>query len=123
MANRPDSMTFVLIDYKGGSAFKDCARLPHTVGMVSDLDGHLTERALASLAAELKRREEMLLHAGAKDIEDYWDTRRLRPGELEPLPRLVLIIDEFAALVARAARLRRPGWSTSPGAAARSACT
>jgi len=97
--NRPDAMTFVLIDYKGGSAFKDCARLPHTVGMVSDLDGHLTERALASLSAELKRREEILLHAGAKDIEDYNDTRRLQP-RLAPLPRLVLIIDEFASLVA-----------------------
>ncbi len=98
-ANRPDAMTFVLIDYKGGSAFKDCARLPHTVGMVSDLDGHLTERALASLSAELKRREEILLHAGAKDIEDYNDTRRLKP-RLGPLPRLILIIDEFASLVA-----------------------
>jgi S-DNA-T family DNA segregation ATPase FtsK/SpoIIIE len=99
VANRPDAMTFVLIDYKGGSAFKDCARLPHTVGMVSDLDGHLTQRALASLSAELKRREELLLHAGAKDIEDYWDELRRQPG-LEPLPRLVLIIDEFASLVA-----------------------
>src|SRR6266542_1797979 len=76
-----------------------CARLPHTVGMVSDLDGHLTQRALASLSAELKRREELLLHAGAKDIEDYWVQRRRQPG-LEPLPRLVLIIDEFASLVA-----------------------
>jgi S-DNA-T family DNA segregation ATPase FtsK/SpoIIIE len=101
VANRPDAMTFVLIDYKGGSAFKDCARLPHTVGMVSDLDGHLTVRALDSLGAELKRREEMLLHSGAKDIEDYWDTKRLRPEmNLEPMPRLVLIIDEFAAMVA-----------------------
>ena len=108
-ANRPDAMNFVLIDYKGGSAFKDCARLPHTVGMVSDLDGHLTERALASLAAELKRREEVLLHAGAKDIEDYWEmmTRSKAPGRQaggrppgEPLPRLMLVIDEFASLVA-----------------------
>jgi DNA segregation ATPase FtsK/SpoIIIE, S-DNA-T family len=99
VANRPDAMTFVLIDYKGGSAFKDCARLPHTVGMVSDLDGHLTERALASLSAELKRREEILLHAGAKDIEDYGDARRSDPALL-PLPRLVLVIDEFASLVA-----------------------
>jgi S-DNA-T family DNA segregation ATPase FtsK/SpoIIIE len=98
VVNRPDAMTFVLIDYKGGSAFKDCARLPHTVGMVSDLDGHLTQRALASLSAELKRREEILLHAGAKDIEDYWDTRLRQPG-LAPLPRLALIIDEFASLV------------------------
>jgi DNA segregation ATPase FtsK/SpoIIIE, S-DNA-T family len=94
-ACRPDAMTFVLIDYKGGSAFKDCARLPHTVGMVTDLDGHLTERALASLSAELRRREQVLLQAGTKDIEDYWDSR-----PAEPLPRLVLVIDEFASLVA-----------------------
>lgn len=99
VANRPDALNFVLIDYKGGSAFMDCARLPHTVGMVSDLDAHLTERALASLAAELKRREEILFETGTKDIEDYNDTRRLRPG-LEPMARLVLIIDEFASLVA-----------------------
>ena len=69
------------------------------MGVVSDLDGHLTERALASLSAELKRREEILLQAGTKDIEDYWDARRADPG-LEPLPRLALIIDEFASLVA-----------------------
>jgi S-DNA-T family DNA segregation ATPase FtsK/SpoIIIE len=113
LANRPDAMNFVLVDYKGGSAFKDCARLPHTVGMVTDLDGHLTQRALASLSAELKRREELLLRAGAKDIEDYWTERRRRsspghphgvprtpPAGLEPLPRLVLVIDEFASLVA-----------------------
>jgi DNA segregation ATPase FtsK/SpoIIIE, S-DNA-T family len=107
-ANRPDAMNFVLIDYKGGSAFKDCARLPHTVGMVSDLDGHLTERALASLAAELKRREEILLRAGAKDIEDYWEATSRARGRFapaaasaaEPLPRLMLVIDEFASLVA-----------------------
>ncbi|MFE5257260.1 FtsK/SpoIIIE domain-containing protein [Streptomyces coelicoflavus] len=99
VVNRPDALNYVLIDYKGGSAFMDCARLPHTVGMVSDLDAHLTERALASLAAELHRREKILFDAAAKDIEDYNDTRRLRP-ELEPMPRLVLVIDEFASLVA-----------------------
>ncbi|MCT7352113.1 FtsK/SpoIIIE domain-containing protein [Streptomyces sp. 15-116A] len=99
VVNRPDALNYVLIDYKGGSAFMDCARLPHTVGMVSDLDSHLTERALASLAAELHRRERILLDAAAKDIEDYNDTRKLRP-ELEPMPRLVLVIDEFASLVA-----------------------
>jgi len=99
VANRPDALNFVLIDYKGGSAFQDCARLPHTVGMVSDLDTHLTERALASLAAELHHRETVLFRAGTKDIEDYDDARRIRP-DLEPMPRLVLIIDEFASLVA-----------------------
>jgi len=96
--NRPDDMTFVLIDYKGGAAFKDCAALPHTVGMVTDLDGHLTERALESLAAELRRREHLLLRAGAKDIEDYQAGRAASDGP--PLPRLVLVIDEFAAMAA-----------------------
>ncbi|GAA0387889.1 hypothetical protein Acor_74420 [Acrocarpospora corrugata] len=134
VANRPDEMTFVLIDYKGGAAFKECVRLPHTVGMVSDLDGHLTQRALTSLAAEIRRRERLLLDAGAKDIEDYLEsrdaaergttwvlgasgvtqskvtglfdrpspaaTRTTQSRQLPPLPRLVLIIDEFAALVA-----------------------
>jgi S-DNA-T family DNA segregation ATPase FtsK/SpoIIIE len=72
VANRPDEMTFVLVDYKGGSAFKPTAsQLPHTVGMVTDLDPHLVERALTSLSAELTRREHILAAAGAKDIEDY----------------------------------------------------
>ena len=125
VANRPDEMTFVLVDYKGGSAFKDCAQLPHTVGMVTDLDGPLTVRALDTLGAELKRREEMLLHPpGAKDIEDYWDTRRLRPElNLEPMPRLVLIIDEFAAMVAELLGRRPRAHRHRLAAAARSACT
>ncbi|WP_285773336.1 FtsK/SpoIIIE domain-containing protein [Microtetraspora sp. NBRC 13810] len=98
-ANRPDEMTFVLIDYKGGAAFKECVRLPHTVGMVTDLDGHLTGRALSSLAAEIRRRERLLLAAGAKDIEDYQELAAGPGRRRAPLPRLVLIIDEFAALV------------------------
>lgn len=95
VANRPDAMTFVLVDYKGGAAFKDCARLPHTVGMVTDLDGHLVERALSSLNAELKTREQLLALAGSKDIEDYWEAGAPHGA----LARLVIVIDEFASLV------------------------
>ena len=80
VANTPENMTFVLVDYKGGSAFKDCVHLPHTVGMVTDLDAHLVERALESLGAELHRREHMLAEVGAKDIEDYQDLVRRNPG-------------------------------------------
>ena len=71
VANRPDELTFVLIDYKGGSAFAECEQLPHTVGMVTDLDPHQVERALGSLSAELTRREHILAAVGAKDIEAY----------------------------------------------------
>jgi DNA segregation ATPase FtsK/SpoIIIE, S-DNA-T family len=96
--NRPDAMTFVLVDYKGGAAFKDCVDLPHTVGMVTDLDTHLVERALVSLGAELHRREHILADAGAKDIEDYVDLSKSRSG-LAPMPRLLIVIDEFASMV------------------------
>ncbi len=95
VANRPDEMAFVLVDYKGGAAFKDCARLPHTVGTVTDLDGHLTERALQSLGAELRRRETLLRTAGCKDLDDYL---RQAPAGSPPIPRLVLVVDEFATL-------------------------
>ena len=97
VVNRPDAMTFVLVDYKGGSAFKDCVRLPHTVGMVTDLDTHLVERALESLGAELRRREHILAAAGTKDLEDYLVAMRRDPS-LAPLPRLLIVIDEFASL-------------------------
>jgi len=99
LANRPDALTFVLVDYKGGSAFAACARLPHVVGMVTDLDEHLVSRALASLTAELRRREHLLGAAGAKDLEDYWRLAD-RDASLAAVPRLVLVIDEFAGLVA-----------------------
>jgi S-DNA-T family DNA segregation ATPase FtsK/SpoIIIE len=99
VVNRPDEMTFVLVDYKGGSAFAECADLPHTVGLVTDLDTHLVERALVSLGAELRRREHQLAQAGAKDILDYLDKRNRGGNILPPLPRLLLVIDEFASMV------------------------
>lgn len=93
LANRPDALNFVLVDYKGGSAFAACSELPHCAGLITDLDGHLVSRALESLSAELKRRELLLAEAGAKDIGDYWARTGAR------LPRLVIVVDEFASLV------------------------
>jgi S-DNA-T family DNA segregation ATPase FtsK/SpoIIIE len=90
--NRPDELNVLLVDFKGGAAFGPCARLPHTVGMVTDLDGALAERALTSLTAELRRREAVLAEAGAKDLDDY---RRRGCGTV---PRLVIVVDEFATL-------------------------
>jgi S-DNA-T family DNA segregation ATPase FtsK/SpoIIIE len=94
-SNSPDDVSFVLIDYKGGAAFADCARLPHTVGLVTDLDPHLTQRALRSLNAELRRREALFARAAVKDLDAYRDAPR---HDAEPIGRLVLVVDEFAAL-------------------------
>ncbi|WP_051433408.1 FtsK/SpoIIIE domain-containing protein [Promicromonospora kroppenstedtii] len=98
VVNTPETMNFVLVDYKGGAAFSQCEQLPHTVGMVTDLDTHLVERALDSLRAELTFREHVLAAAGAKDLEDYLDAQGR--GYVGPtLPRLMIVIDEFASMV------------------------
>jgi len=92
-AYSPEHVTFLYVDYKGGSAFADCVRLPHTVGLVTDLTPHLVERALTSLRAELHFRERLLAAKGAKDLETL-----VRSGEAAAPPSLVIVIDEFAAL-------------------------
>jgi S-DNA-T family DNA segregation ATPase FtsK/SpoIIIE len=97
LGNRPDEMTFLLVDYKGGAAFRGCAQLPHVVGVVTDLDGHLTTRALTSLTAELRRRERLLAQVGLSSVEEYGRARRRDP-ELPRLPRVVIVVDEFRVL-------------------------
>jgi DNA segregation ATPase FtsK/SpoIIIE, S-DNA-T family len=91
----PELVNFVLIDYKGGSSFRSCKLLPHTVGFVTDLDEGLAERAITSLNAELRRREHLITgDGGAKDIIEY---RQLHPDA--PIPSVLIVIDEFAFLV------------------------
>ena len=90
----PDKVTFLFVDYKGGSAFADCVTLPHCVGLVTDLTPHLVDRALASLRAELHHRERLLQTKKAKDLESLE-----RAGDPDAPPSLVIVIDEFAALV------------------------
>ncbi|MFB7251426.1 FtsK/SpoIIIE domain-containing protein [Microbacterium sp. NPDC056234] len=92
-AHSPDRVTFLFVDYKGGSAFADCVELPHCVGLVTDLSPHLVRRALTSLRAELQHREHLLNRKKAKDLLEL--EKRQDP---ETPPALVLVIDEFAAL-------------------------
>jgi len=87
-------VNFLFVDYKGGAAFADCVDLPHCVGLVTDLSPHLVRRALLSLRAELTRREHILNRKRAKDLLEL--ERRRDP---ETPPSLVIIVDEFAALV------------------------
>ena len=108
----PDHLTFVLVDYKGGSTFDACAELPHTVGVVTDLDDHLAERALVSLDAEIRRRERLLRAAGADDLAAY----RAVPGRAAAASprrrrRRVRRPGRRAAVVPPGARRRRPARS------------
>jgi S-DNA-T family DNA segregation ATPase FtsK/SpoIIIE len=93
----PAELAFLLVDFKGGSSFAPLMALPHVAGVVSDLDEATATRAVESLRAELRRRESVLAAHGARDIDE------LAVGEL---PRLVIVVDEFAALVALDAELQ-----------------
>lgn len=94
----PEHLTFTLVDYKGGGALDECAELPHTVGLVTDLDEQLGERALRCLEAELRHRERLLREAGLSHVRDYQRMRDTDQRGLEPMPRLAVVIDEFATL-------------------------
>ena len=93
-AHSPQRVTFLLVDYKGGSAFRDCVALPHTVGLVTDLSPHLVRRALVSLGAELTYREHLFAQKRVKDLQELEKT-----GDPATPPSLVIVVDEFAALV------------------------
>jgi S-DNA-T family DNA segregation ATPase FtsK/SpoIIIE len=89
--NPPSQLSFLLVDFKGGAAFAPLANLPHVVGILSDLDGRLASRAVESLRAELRRRERLLADRAARSLDE------LPPGVLA---RLVIVVDEFAVVVA-----------------------
>ena len=83
----PDRVSFVLADFKGGTAFEPLRALRHVAAVITDLDEEGSRRGVASLTAELRRREAVLAEAGARDVSEV------------DMPRLVIVIDEFAALV------------------------
>lgn len=89
----PERVTFLFVDYKGGSAFGECVNLPHSVGLVTDLSPHLVHRVLLSLNAEVRHREHVLNDAQAKDLEAME-----RAGHPATPPSLVIVVDEFASL-------------------------
>ncbi|MFI5830723.1 type VII secretion protein EccCa [Streptomyces sp. NPDC051578] len=98
----PEDLALVLVDYKGGATFAPFAGLPHVAGVITNLENQagLVERVHASLAGEVKRRQQVLKDAGnIADIGDYNALRAERRPDLEPLPHLFVVIDEFGELL------------------------
>ncbi|MCP8998655.1 FtsK/SpoIIIE domain-containing protein [Pseudarthrobacter sp. RMG13] len=92
----PDRINFLFVDFKGGSGLGPLTGLPHCVGMLTDLSSHELERALQSLRAEIRFREERLAAVQAPDLTSF---RTSSAGRASPLPHLVIVIDEFRMLV------------------------
>ncbi|NBE53822.1 type VII secretion protein EccCb [Streptomyces boluensis] len=97
----PEDLALVLVDYKGGATFAPFAELPHVAGVITNLENQagLVERVHTSLAGEVKRRQQVLKDAGnVADIGHYAALRAER-ADLEPLPHLFVVIDEFGELI------------------------
>ena len=97
-----EELCFVFVDFKGGAAFAELAGLPHSAGMITNLqhDLSLIDRMHAALFGEQQRRQSMLRAAG--NLDDIAAYRRSAASDptLEPLPHLLLIVDEFGELLA-----------------------
>jgi S-DNA-T family DNA segregation ATPase FtsK/SpoIIIE len=97
----PETLNFVLIDFKGGATFTRLDRLPHTSAVITNLRDELplVDRMTDAITGELVRRQELLRQAGNyANIHDY---ERARAGGtvLAALPELLIICDEFSELL------------------------
>ncbi|MFG2286547.1 type VII secretion protein EccCa [Streptomyces sp. NPDC048595] len=98
----PEDLALVLVDYKGGATFAPFTNLPHVAGVITNLENQagLVERVHASLAGEVKRRQQVLKDAGnIADIGHYAALRANGRPDLEALPHLFVVIDEFGELL------------------------
>lgn len=99
----PYEVAFILIDYKGGGMAKSFENIPHTAGIITNLDGNGMKRSLVSMRSELHRRERIFRDTSQRysvsNIDIYKYQRLYRDGKVsEPLPHLFIISDEFAEL-------------------------
>jgi S-DNA-T family DNA segregation ATPase FtsK/SpoIIIE len=95
-----ERLSFALVDFKGGAAFAPLAGLPHTAGLITNLqdDPSMVERARSALFGEVDRRQRLLREANLDSIAAH--RRRAATGRLEPLPSLLVVVDEFSELLA-----------------------
>lgn len=95
----PYEVSFVIIDFKGGGMVNQFKNLPHLLGAITNIDGKEIDRSLKSIKAELQKRQRLFAEADVNHIDKY--IKKYKAGEVsEPIPHLVLIVDEFAELKA-----------------------
>lgn len=93
----PEAVCFLLIDYKGEGMSALFSELPHISGKISNLSDGQAYRAMVSIKSENKRRQRIFKECKVNNINDY--TRLFNSGSVnEPIPHLLIIIDEFAEL-------------------------
>jgi len=88
----PDQVEFYLVDFKKGVEFKCYAnrRLPHAKVVAIESDRAFGLSVLQRVDEELRRRGDLFRQLGVQDVTGY-----KRAGGKEPMPRSLLLIDEF----------------------------
>lgn len=95
----PYEVGFVIIDFKGGGMVNQFRDLPHLMGAITNIDGREINRSLKSIKAELQKRQRLFAEADVNHIDKY--IQKFKAGEVrDPLPHLIIIVDEFAELKA-----------------------
>ena len=100
LTHSPEAFIVIFVDMKFESAAQDLAGLPHVAGSLSNLgkdDRHLAERMRKAIDGEIARRYRLFKDAGARDANEY-EEMRLAGRDLEPVPILLIIIDEYLEL-------------------------
>ena len=88
----PEQVEFYLVDFKKGVEFKCYAnrRLPHAKVIAIESDRAFGLSVLQRLDDELRRRGDLFRQLGVQDVPGY-----KKAGGKEPMPRTLLMIDEF----------------------------
>jgi hypothetical protein len=88
----PEQVEFYLVDFKKGVEFKCYAtrHLPHAKVVAIESDRQFGLSVLERMDAELRRRGDLFRQLGVQDVAGY-----KRAGGTEPMPRSLLMIDEF----------------------------
>jgi S-DNA-T family DNA segregation ATPase FtsK/SpoIIIE len=88
----PEQVEFYLVDFKKGVEFKCYAmhRLPHARVVAIESDREFGLSVLQRVDDELRHRGDLFRQLGVQDVAGY-----KRAGGKEPIPRSLLIIDEF----------------------------
>ena len=99
----PEDVNFALIEFKGNDLSNILKPLPHVAGVVSNLNDPSTIiRGLRSLEGEIKRRQRIFeaTDIPSKNLPTYQKYQKSHPeAGIEPLPFLIVVIDEFAEFI------------------------
>lgn len=95
----PHWVSFLIIDYKGGGMANAFEGVPHLRGVITNLfDESSSQRALIALDSELTHRQLLFNKANVHYIDDYQALYAKNPEIWPPMPRLIVLVDEFAEL-------------------------